>query len=81
MAEWFVNSHYGDLYEACSAGNAPTLVHPCTVKVIAEEGIDISEHRAKSFDEFCDSSFDYILTHGVSGVDWSSDKHPLPENI
>ncbi len=23
----------------------------------------------------------YILTHGVSGVDWSHYKHPLPENV
>ena len=23
----------------------------------------------------------YILTHGVSGVDWSRYKHPLPEHV
>ncbi|MGZ4847108.1 MAG: hypothetical protein ACXV3E_04920, partial [Halobacteriota archaeon] len=23
----------------------------------------------------------YILTHGVSGVDWSHYKHPLPEHV
>ncbi|MGZ7112124.1 MAG: hypothetical protein ACXVIU_12565 [Halobacteriota archaeon] len=23
----------------------------------------------------------YILTHGVSGVDWTHYKHPLPENV
>ncbi|MGZ4847253.1 MAG: hypothetical protein ACXV7G_11215 [Halobacteriota archaeon] len=23
----------------------------------------------------------YILTHGVSGVDWAHYKHPLPENV
>jgi len=23
----------------------------------------------------------YILTHGVSGVDWRFDKHPLPEHV
>ncbi|MGZ5561975.1 MAG: arsenate reductase/protein-tyrosine-phosphatase family protein [Halobacteriota archaeon] len=38
MAEGFVNSRYSDHYEAFSAGNAPTRVHPCTVKVMAEEG-------------------------------------------
>jgi hypothetical protein len=23
----------------------------------------------------------YILTHGVSGIDWKHYKHPLPENV
>ncbi|MGZ4908031.1 MAG: hypothetical protein ACXV5F_05165 [Halobacteriota archaeon] len=23
----------------------------------------------------------YILTHGVSGVDWTHYKHPLPEHV
>jgi len=27
------------------------------------------------------SNRSYILTHGVSGVDWSHYKHPLPENV
>ncbi|MDD1725833.1 MAG: hypothetical protein LUQ34_03010, partial [Euryarchaeota archaeon] len=23
----------------------------------------------------------YIITHGVSGIDWKHYKHPLPENV
>jgi hypothetical protein len=23
----------------------------------------------------------YIMTHGVSGIDWKHDKHPLPEHV
>ena len=23
----------------------------------------------------------YIMTHGVSGIDWKDYKHPLPENV
>jgi hypothetical protein len=23
----------------------------------------------------------YIITHGVSGIDWTHYKHPLPENV
>jgi hypothetical protein len=23
----------------------------------------------------------YIMTHGVSGIDWKHYKHPLPENV
>ena len=44
MAEGFVNARYGDHYEAYSAGIAPTGLHPCAVRVMAEEGIDISAH-------------------------------------
>ena len=27
------------------------------------------------------SSRVYIMTHGVSGIDWKHYKHPLPENV
>jgi hypothetical protein len=27
------------------------------------------------------SNKNYIMTHGVSGVDWAHYKHPLPENV
>jgi arsenate reductase len=62
MAEGFVNARYGDRYEAYSAGSEPTEVHRCAVAVMAEVGIDISAHRAKSLDVFDDASFDYIVT-------------------
>lgn len=62
MAEGFVNALYADHYEAYSAGNEPTEVHRCAVAVMAEVGIDISAHRAKSLDVFDDASFDYVVT-------------------
>jgi len=62
MAEGFINGRYSDRYEAYSAGNEPTEVHPCAVEVMAEEGINISTQRAKSLDEFDDASFDYVAT-------------------
>ena len=62
MAEGFVNARYGDRYEAYSAGSEPTEVHRCAVAVMAEVGIDISAHRAKSLDVFNDASFDYVVT-------------------
>ena len=58
MAEGFVNALYGDRYEANSAGNEPTQVHPCATAVMAEEGIDIASQRAKSLNEFDDTYFD-----------------------
>jgi arsenate reductase len=62
MAEGLVNALYSDRYEAFSAGNWPTAVHPCAIAVMAEVGIDISAHRAKSLDEFDGQTFDYVVT-------------------
>ncbi len=62
MAEGFVNVLYGDRYEAHSAGNEPTELHPCAITVMAEVGIDIASQRAKSLDELDDMSFDYVVT-------------------
>jgi arsenate reductase len=62
IAEGFVNALYGDRYEAHSAGNEPTEVHPCAIMVMAEVGIDISAHSVKSLDEFDDALFEYVVT-------------------
>jgi arsenate reductase len=62
MAEGFVNAKFGDQYEAYSAGNEPTEIHPCAVEVMAQLGIDISRQRAKSLNEFDDAAFDYVVT-------------------
>ena len=62
MAEAFLNSHYGDRYEAHSAGTEPTNVNPYAIKVMGEIGIDITNHRSKSIEEFRDENFDYVVT-------------------
>lgn len=62
MAEGFTNAWYSDRYDAHSAGNEPTSVHSCAIEVMAELGIDISSHRAKSLDEFDDQTFAYVVT-------------------
>lgn len=62
IAEAFINARFGDRYEAHSAGNEPTEVHPCAIEVMAELSIDISRQHAKSMSEFDDSSFDYVVT-------------------
>jgi len=53
---------YGDRYEAYSAGIQPTEVNPYVIRVMAEIGIDISDHRSKSVDEFLNEEFDYVIT-------------------
>lgn len=62
MAEALLNSIYGDYFNAYSAGTEPGKVNPCTVKVMADRGIDISHSRSKSLDEYGGMEFDYVVT-------------------
>jgi arsenate reductase len=62
MAEGLMNALYGDRYRAFSAGTEPSAVNPHAVQVMQEIGIDISDHRSKSVDEFTDQDLDYAVT-------------------
>ncbi|MGC8961914.1 MAG: arsenate reductase ArsC [Candidatus Bathyarchaeia archaeon] len=62
IAEGFLKKLYGDHYEAYSAGTNPSGLNPYAVKVMAEIGIDISEQRSKSIEEFQGMNFDYVIT-------------------
>lgn len=48
MAEAFLNSIAGNLFEAESAGIEPGVLNPLAVKVMAEAGIDISKKETKA---------------------------------
>ncbi len=53
MAEGILRGALGPEYEVASAGSSPTgHVHPFAIRVLAEIGIDISDHRSKHLDEF-----------------------------
>jgi arsenate reductase len=41
----------GNRYRACSAGLEPTEVHPMTLRVLEEEGVDSSGLRSKNVSE------------------------------
>jgi arsenate reductase (thioredoxin) len=62
MAEGLVNQFMGDTFLAFSAGTEATRVNPLAIKVLAELGIDISDHRSKTLDEFSGQLFDYVIT-------------------
>jgi arsenate reductase len=62
MAEGLLRHHAGDHFEVFSAGTKPSSVRPEAIAVMREIGIDISDHRSKSVDEFAQSDFDYVLT-------------------
>ena len=62
MAEGYLRKHYGDLFEAGSAGTEVRTVHPLAVLVMDEIGIDISGYRSKLIDEFFDQGADIVVT-------------------
>jgi len=62
MAEGLLRHLYGHRYAAFSAGTLPTRVNPLAVRVMEEIGIDISESRSKSIDEYREVTFDYVIT-------------------
>ncbi len=62
MAEGFLNTLFGDRYEAHSAGITPTKINPYAVKAMAEIGIDLSKNRSKSIEEFRGENFNYVVT-------------------
>lgn len=62
MAEGLMNSLYSESFRAYSAGTEPSQVNPFAVKVMAEIGMDISQHSSKSLDPFIKQNFDYVIT-------------------
>ncbi len=62
MAEGLLRAMAGDRAQVFSAGSAPTSVNPFAVRVLRDEGIDISQQRSKSVAEFAHKPFDYVIT-------------------
>lgn len=63
MAEGLVNHFLSDRWRASSAGTRPSgYVHPLAIEAMAELGIDISDQRSKSVDEFRDADFRVVIT-------------------
>lgn len=50
MAEALLRKHASDRFEVLSAGLEPTAVHPLTIRVLNEVGLDVSGHRSKGLD-------------------------------
>jgi arsenate reductase (thioredoxin) len=62
MGEGLLRHDAGDRFEVFSAGTHPSKVRPEATKVMREIGIDISDQRSKSVEEFADTPFDCVLT-------------------
>ena len=62
MAEGLLRDLAGDRYEVFSGGTHPTRVHPASIKVMAEWGIDISHHTSGLLDDYLDYGMDTVIT-------------------
>lgn len=62
MAEGIFRHLFEEKCGVYSAGSDPRRIHPISVKVMAEIGIDISKHRSKSLKEFEGQEMDYVVT-------------------
>lgn len=62
MAEGLLRHDGGDRFEVFSAGTHPSHVRPEAIKAMREIGMDISDHRSKSEDEFIGQDFDCVIT-------------------
>ena len=62
MAEGWARHLKGDVIEPYSAGIEKDGMNPHAVKVMAEAGVDISEHFSKTPAEIGPVGFDYVVT-------------------
>lgn len=62
MAEGFLSLFLHDKANVYSAGVEAHGLNPYAVKVMEEDGVDISEQTSNIIDEFSDMNFDYVIT-------------------
>jgi arsenate reductase (thioredoxin) len=62
MAEGLLRNLAGDRFDVVSAGTSPKGVHPRTVEVMKEIGIDVTQHTSKDMSQFFGQRFDYVIT-------------------
>jgi len=62
MAEGLLRQMAGDRFEVSSAGTYPKGMHPRSVEVMNEIGIDISKQTSKDVLIFVNDKFDYVIT-------------------
>ena len=62
MAEAFLREFGEGRLEVHSAGTHPWMVHPLTIRAMAERGHDLSGARSKGMTEFLDAAFDAVVT-------------------
>lgn len=62
MAEGFLDALGGGLFEAYSAGTEPEGPSPAAITLMAEIGVDISDHTGHHVNDFLGEKLDYVIT-------------------
>ncbi len=62
MAEGLLRHLAGDRFEVFSAGTHPSHVHPMSIRIMAEWGIDISYHTSDDIDQYLGQGIDIVIT-------------------
>lgn len=52
MAEAFLKKKAAEQFDAYSAGTEPKEIHPLTIRVMSEVGIDLGDHQSKHVRQF-----------------------------
>lgn len=62
MGEGLLRNMAGDRFNVFSAGSHPSRVHPLSIKIMDEIGIDISSHTSDPIDMYLDHGINYVIT-------------------
>jgi len=62
MAEGLLRQMAGNRFDVFSAGTLPKGMHPRSVEVMNEVGIDISKQTSKDVSTYLPDKFDYVIT-------------------
>jgi arsenate reductase len=62
MAEGWARFLSRDKAESFSAGTEPKTLNPLAVRVMAEVGVDISQHQSKAMEVYLGQPFDFVIT-------------------
>lgn len=62
MAEGYLKHFAADRAEVYSAGVETHGVNPRAIQIMAEDGIDISNHTSNNISEYININFDFVIT-------------------
>ena len=62
IAHGLLNKFLSSKFEAFSAGSHPSKVHPSSIAVMKEIGIDISHHSSDHIDDYLSKGIDIVIT-------------------
>ena len=62
IAEGVMRKLAGDKFDVFSAGSNPSLVHPMSIKVMKEIGIDITPHTSDPILNFLSKNINIVIT-------------------